>query len=43
MADQRYKRLVWAWLATGPLGHLAAGVLDWIELVARWASGSIER
>jgi hypothetical protein len=25
-----------AWLVTGPLGHLWAGVLDWAELVARW-------
>jgi hypothetical protein len=25
-----------AWLATGPLGHLAAGVADWVELLARW-------
>jgi hypothetical protein len=23
------------WLYTGPLGHLAAGVLDWAALVAR--------
>ncbi len=27
-----------AWLYTGPLGHLAAGVADWAELLARyWA------
>jgi hypothetical protein len=25
-----------AWLVTGPLGHLAAGVADWAELLARW-------
>jgi hypothetical protein len=27
-------RLV-AWLYTGPLGHLAAGVADWLVLLAR--------
>jgi hypothetical protein len=26
-----------AWLYTGPLGHLAAGVADWAELLARHA------
>ncbi len=26
-----------AWLYTGPLGHLAAGVADWVELAARLA------
>jgi hypothetical protein len=25
-----------AWLYTGPLGHLAAGVADWVELLARY-------
>jgi hypothetical protein len=25
------------WLYTGPLGHLAAGVADWVELLARYA------
>jgi hypothetical protein len=25
------------WLYTGPLGHLAAGVLDWASLLARHA------
>jgi hypothetical protein len=24
-----------AWLYTGPLGHLAAGVADWVVLLAR--------
>jgi hypothetical protein len=24
-----------AWLYTGPLGHLAGGVLDWVALLAR--------
>jgi hypothetical protein len=27
-----------AWLYTGPLGHLAAGLLDWIVLLARYAA-----
>jgi hypothetical protein len=26
-----------AWLATGPVGHLAAGVLDWVGLMGRLA------
>jgi methyl-accepting chemotaxis protein len=26
-----------AWLYTGPLGHLAAGLADWVELLARQA------
>jgi hypothetical protein len=25
-----------AWLVTGPLGHLWAGVADWVALLARW-------
>jgi hypothetical protein len=25
-----------AWLLTGPIGHLVAGVADWVELLARW-------
>jgi hypothetical protein len=25
------------WLYTGPLGHLAAGLADWVELLARFA------
>jgi hypothetical protein len=25
-----------AWLVTGPLGHLAAGVVDWLELFGRY-------
>ena len=24
------------WLVTGPLGHLAGGVLDWAELLGRY-------
>jgi hypothetical protein len=27
---------VLAWLYTGPLGHLFAGVADWVELLARF-------
>jgi hypothetical protein len=26
---------VLAWLYTGPLGHLAAGIADWFALLAR--------
>jgi hypothetical protein len=29
-------RSVAAWLVTGPIGHLTAGVADWVELLARW-------
>jgi hypothetical protein len=25
-----------AWLVTGPLGHLVAGVIDWGVLLLRW-------
>jgi hypothetical protein len=25
-----------AWLYTGPVGHLAAGIADWVELLARY-------
>jgi hypothetical protein len=25
-----------AWLVTGPVGHLVAGVADWLTLLARW-------
>jgi hypothetical protein len=25
-----------AWVVTGPLGHLWAGVCDWVELLARY-------
>ncbi|MBA2514692.1 MAG: hypothetical protein H0V26_10270 [Solirubrobacterales bacterium] len=25
-----------AWLICGPLGHLAAGVVDWLALLARY-------
>ena len=26
-----------AWIVTGPLGHLYAGVLDWVQVLARYA------
>jgi hypothetical protein len=26
-----------AWLATGPVGHLAAGTVDWLAVLRRWA------
>jgi hypothetical protein len=32
-----------AWLVTGPLGHLWAGVVDWLELVGRWARARARR
>jgi hypothetical protein len=32
-----------AWLYTGPLGHLAAGVADWAELLARHAWSRVRR
>jgi hypothetical protein len=32
-----------AWLVTGPLGHAWAGVLDWVELVARSAWARVRR
>ena len=25
-----------AWMVTGPLGHLAAGVTDWVTMLVRW-------
>jgi hypothetical protein len=30
------KHLMRAWLYTGPLGHLAAGVADWVVLLVRY-------
>jgi hypothetical protein len=30
---------VLAWLYTGPLGHLTAGVADWLELLVRYFWG----
>jgi hypothetical protein len=32
-----------AWLVTGPLGHLLAGVADWLALLARWAWSRVRR
>jgi hypothetical protein len=32
-----------AWLVTGPLGHLWAGVADWAELLARWLAARLRR
>jgi len=26
-----------AWIVTGPLGHLYAGVVDWVVLIVRYA------
>jgi hypothetical protein len=31
----RVRTRIAAWLVTGPLGHLLAGVADWAELLAR--------
>jgi len=31
--------VVAAWVLTGPLGHLYAGVVDWGVLLVRWARG----
>jgi hypothetical protein len=30
-----------AWLVTGPVGHLVAGVADWVELAARLGWGHV--
>jgi hypothetical protein len=27
------------WLVCGPVGHLVAGIADWLELVVRWRLG----
>jgi hypothetical protein len=32
---QRPAERALTWLVTGPVGHLVAGVLDWIELLIR--------
>jgi len=31
------REVVAAWIVTGPLGHLYAGVVDWLELLVRLA------
>jgi len=38
LAPRTGERFV-GWLVTGPVGHLVAGVLDWMELLIRlgWA------
>ena len=38
--DDSVGRVMWraaAWVVTGPVGHLVAGLIDWLTLVARWA------
>ena len=30
-----------AWLVTGPLGHLAGGVVDWATFLAGYARGRV--
>jgi hypothetical protein len=30
------RRRLAAWWITGPLGHLAAGIADWTQLLARY-------
>jgi len=30
-----------AWLVTGPLGHLWAGLADWAALLARWVRSRV--
>jgi hypothetical protein len=32
-----------AWLVTGPVGHLVAGLMDWFELMARWGWARLRR
>lgn len=32
----RMRNRLSAWLVCGPLGHLAAGVTDWVVLLVRW-------
>jgi hypothetical protein len=32
---ERVRTRLAAWLVTGPLGHLLAGLADWAELLAR--------
>jgi hypothetical protein len=35
------RQRVAAWLVTGPLGHLAAGVTDWTVMFARYWGGRL--
>jgi hypothetical protein len=37
------KHAVLAWLYTGPLGHLAAGIADWLELLVRYTLARARR
>jgi len=38
MVHTRSRReVVAAWLATGPVGHLVAGIADWAEVLGRYA------
>jgi hypothetical protein len=30
------------WLVCGPLGHLAAGVTDWVVLLVRWRLAELQ-
>jgi len=31
------------WLWTGPVGHLVAGLLDWVQAVAVWSAHAARR
>jgi hypothetical protein len=37
------RRRLAAWLVTGPVGHLYAGVADWLTLLVRWAWARVRR
>jgi hypothetical protein len=37
--EPRPRTRAWAWVVTGPLGHLWGGVADWTALFARLAWG----
>jgi hypothetical protein len=39
----RRRDRVLSWLITGPLGHLAAGLVDWIVMVARHQRARLRR
>jgi hypothetical protein len=36
-------RRLQAWLVCGPVGHLVAGVVDWLELLVRWQWERVRR
>jgi hypothetical protein len=46
-APSRYKRRVHrrfaAWLVCGPVGHLVAGILDWLDLLGGAARSSLRK